>query len=427
MSYSINIKGKENPKDKQLVKLEMIFFQTGYARVSKVLNITGALKDWDNETQTFKSKSSDAAVRNKQLLDLKMQYLQVVEEWEAGGEPWSPVQWSHALDNAKASRLEAPKVVTVDKWMEDFIETSYKTERCKNGNIVGSFSHANNLKLMKNELDQFTVQKYGKSFSKYYFQDITELFVKDYSTFLQKKGLENGNNAGLCHKLRMLRGICSNANKEGIPGARVSQFLAVKEKLLWDETTPKTLPYEVFRKIENIDRSYFTVKEQFYLDLFLFSFYAGGMGDKDVCYLTWSCIQNDTLVYERMKTCKKAQMPLTDKAKAIIDRYKAQSYGKFVFPVLLEKHATEKQKILRIIAVQAQVNRLLERVRGIVGYKEKITWYSARGTFITKMLEEGYSPLVVAQFAGNSPQVIYKHYFKNTKFEEMRKSINELI
>ena len=35
--YSINIKGKVTSKDKKLVKQEMIFFQTGYNRVSKVL------------------------------------------------------------------------------------------------------------------------------------------------------------------------------------------------------------------------------------------------------------------------------------------------------------------------------------------------------------------------------------------------------
>lgn len=45
--YSINIKGKVTSKDKKLVKLEMIFFQTGYNRVSKVLNITGPIKDWE--------------------------------------------------------------------------------------------------------------------------------------------------------------------------------------------------------------------------------------------------------------------------------------------------------------------------------------------------------------------------------------------
>ena len=39
---TINIKGKANPKDSQLVKLELVFFKTDYARVSKVVNITGS-------------------------------------------------------------------------------------------------------------------------------------------------------------------------------------------------------------------------------------------------------------------------------------------------------------------------------------------------------------------------------------------------
>lgn len=39
--YTINIRGKQNPKDTKMVKLEIIFFKTGYARVPKVINITG--------------------------------------------------------------------------------------------------------------------------------------------------------------------------------------------------------------------------------------------------------------------------------------------------------------------------------------------------------------------------------------------------
>ena len=49
--YTINIRGKQNPKDTKMVKLEIIFFKTGYARVPKVINITGLLKDWDNSSE----------------------------------------------------------------------------------------------------------------------------------------------------------------------------------------------------------------------------------------------------------------------------------------------------------------------------------------------------------------------------------------
>lgn len=427
MSYSLNIKGKENAKDKQLVKLEMVFFQTGYARVSKVLDITGPFKDWDNETQTFKSKGAESAAKNKLLLEMKMQYLRVVEEWEAADEPWSPVQWSHSLDNVKVIRREEPKVITVDKWLQDYIETCRKTERVKNGNILTCSRNAKNLHYFRLQLDRFTNEKYGKSFSTYFFQDITEQFIKDYVSYLEKVGMEKGNKSGLCTKLRMLRGVCSNASKVDIPGAKISQFACVKEKMVWNNVIPKTIPYTVFQQIENIDRDYFTEEEQFYLDLYLFSFYAGGMGDKDVCYLTWECLNNGMLVYERMKTRKQAKMVLTDKALAIINKYKDKSYGNFVFPIFQAKHVTEKQKDSRVAFIQKKVNLILERVRGMVMYKEKITWYSARGTFITKMDEAGFSALTIAEFAGNSVQAIQKHYFKNTKQDEIRRTINNLI
>lgn len=39
--FTINIKGKPNPKDPKMVKLGMIIFKTGYARVTKVLSVSG--------------------------------------------------------------------------------------------------------------------------------------------------------------------------------------------------------------------------------------------------------------------------------------------------------------------------------------------------------------------------------------------------
>jgi len=90
--HTINIRGKQNPKDIKMVKLEMIFFKTGYARVPKVLNITGRLKDWDAQSQSFRPGSTEATAKNKLLLDLKTKYLHVADKWEIEGRNWSPVQ-----------------------------------------------------------------------------------------------------------------------------------------------------------------------------------------------------------------------------------------------------------------------------------------------------------------------------------------------
>ena len=67
--YTINIKGKSNPKDRKMVKLEMIFFKSGYARVPKVLEVTGLLKDWDAKSQSFRVGSFEATTKNKILFD----------------------------------------------------------------------------------------------------------------------------------------------------------------------------------------------------------------------------------------------------------------------------------------------------------------------------------------------------------------------
>ncbi len=81
--FTINLKGKLNPKDKNLVKLEMVLFKTGYTRVTKVLSIAGKLKEWDNKFQSFKSKTSESFKKNKSLSDLRLQYQNVAEEWDA--------------------------------------------------------------------------------------------------------------------------------------------------------------------------------------------------------------------------------------------------------------------------------------------------------------------------------------------------------
>ena len=66
--FTITIKGKQKTQNQELVKLEMILYKTGYARVTKVLNITGPFVDWDSQSQRFKSKGVDALNNMKIVL-----------------------------------------------------------------------------------------------------------------------------------------------------------------------------------------------------------------------------------------------------------------------------------------------------------------------------------------------------------------------
>ncbi|MFR9502667.1 MAG: hypothetical protein SNG90_08930 [Rikenellaceae bacterium] len=84
-----------------------------------------------------------------------------------------------------------------------------------------------------------------------------------------------------------------------------------------------------------------------------------------------------------------------------------------MLPVFSGKHQTEVQRNRRIQKVRDNVNAVLKKVQKIIKYKETITWYAARGTFISTMIAADINPIDVAAMAGNSPLTIYKYYYKN--------------
>lgn len=64
---------------------------------------------------------------------------------------------------------------------------------------------------MRRSLQAFTKAKYNKAFSSYFFQDINETFLTDYTFYVKEEGIKNGNKGGLTPKLRRLRAICNNS------------------------------------------------------------------------------------------------------------------------------------------------------------------------------------------------------------------------
>ena len=122
--YTINIKGKPYPKDPSMVKLEMIFFKTNYPRVTKVVNVTGLLADWDAMSQSFRVGSAEATAKNKLLFDLKTKYYHKADDWEIDGRNWSPVELSNAFDEAEQIQSEI-RIKSVLQ-MIDVLETRFR-------------------------------------------------------------------------------------------------------------------------------------------------------------------------------------------------------------------------------------------------------------------------------------------------------------
>lgn len=150
------------------------------------------------------------------------------------------------------------------------------------------------------------------------------------------------------------------------------------------------------------------MKEQSHLDLL--SYDTSGMANVDVCNLTWDSVQEDRIVYERIKFPKTAKPILLKKAKDIMNKYKGTGYENYVFLVFTRKHTTTVKKTTRVKQLSPRLSQTLAKACRMLRMKENTTWYSVRCSFISKMVNAGNDSYVVAEMVGDSPLTIYKHY-----------------
>ena len=157
MYCSITFKGRKDPQDPKMVKLEMIFYKTGYTRIPRVVSITGAYKCWNNETLSFESASSEYLKKNQLLLELKEKYMSVAERWEKEWRNFSVLQWADCFKPKEEEKAKQElKVLTVLKLINVRIEYFENHEKFKNGKLVKSVGTASMYKQFRTSLSAFT-------------------------------------------------------------------------------------------------------------------------------------------------------------------------------------------------------------------------------------------------------------------------------
>lgn len=417
MSFSVKAKGVQDKDRPDFVKISLVIFKTGYTRVYKVLPITGLWKNWDKATQSFMPKTADANISNALLSETLGRYIQQINLWERQDKNWTPKELKAEFSKTKEQLLKEV-VPTVEQMFQIKIQELQTHTRVKNGHLLTSSVYAKTHEKVLEYLKQFTKEKYGRSFSNYHFPDLDETFLDDYATYIQLDGMKKGNKNGIRTKLNVLYKIVQKAQKRGIQGASLEPFEITDDRFNEEEPNSKALDMSVIRALENLDPSLFTETELFYIDIFLFCFYTGGIAPIDAAYLTWNCIdvEKRKVTYERVKYPKIARPPFLPRAQKIAEKYRDRCCGDYVLPLFTRTDMTEMQRKSRMNYLSLQVSATLKRAMDVLGITvDNICWYSARGTYITMMLDRKYDPGIVAQHCGNSVLTIYKNYFKNLK------------
>ena len=161
-----------------------------------------------------------------------------------------------------------------------------------------------------------------------HFSEINQLWLKRYEVWLHNKGLAN-NTVGI--RFRTLRAIFNYAITKEVARREDYPFDKYKVSKLNEETAKHALSKTDITRIIRFKSSNRLL--QFPIDIFAFTYYAGGINFVDIANLTRANLMEDRLVYKRQKTGKLIRVPLTQKELAIetgldFAEYKVTEYTK---------------------------------------------------------------------------------------------------
>ncbi|GAB2542796.1 site-specific integrase [Spirosoma aerophilum] len=255
------------------------------------------------------------------------------------------------------------------------------------------------------------------------FEAVTVKFCNEWETKMRSEGVTE---VTLSLRFRTLRAILNKAIANGYSKATSYPFArnsSEKNKFQIGKFDTKTSKRAVskadIRKIDAYQPSkeegkYATLRNtqerlQVAKDIFLFSYYCGGINFVDIAALKWSNIGKDLdnkprLSYIRQKTGGKFTLLLITQSLAILERYRPQELlnTSYIFPILNSTlHKTPAQKHNRCSKIMGQVNVDLKTIGIAVGIETPLTTYVARHSFATALKRSGVTTGVISEAMGH--------------------------
>ena len=243
------------------------------------------------------------------------------------------------------------------------------------------------------------INKLKRFMPKLTFNEINYDFFSYYEIYLRNT-LKNKSNT-IAKSLKKIRLFINLAIRNGILASNPVSYYKIK-------TTSSNRAYLTIDELQKLEHL-FNNKEikpnmQETLHCFLFASYTG-LRFSDIRNLDYKNITDNCIQLVQSKTGTQVSIPLSDKAKRLIDQ---SHHSGRVFTVYSNMKTNEH---LKLIIDKAIINK-------------KVTFHSARHTFATISLNIGIPIEVVSKLLGHADiktTQIYAKLFEKTKFEQMEK------
>lgn len=272
------------------------------------------------------------------------------------------------------------------------------------------------------------------------FDRVTVRFCHEWEQALRATGIKE---ITLSLRFRTLRAVLNQAIAAGLMKASAYPFartVAEKHKLQvgkFDVSTAKrAISRDELRRLEDLEPT--TDRQRLAKDVFLFSFYCGGINFVDLGQLRWRDLSGvdeaglpQRLNYVRQKTGGKFSLRLLAPASAIVAAYHHLTYStlsSYVFPVLdLTKHVSPEQIKNRLHKILGQVNQDLKILGKLVGIDMPLTTYVARHSFATTLRQKGTITALISQAMGHKSEAVTAMYLDSFASEQVDAAFEGLL
>lgn len=245
------------------------------------------------------------------------------------------------------------------------------------------------------------------------FHEINHEFLNSYIKHLFSLG--NGPNT-INGNIKFIRTVWNTAYKQEKHDVHRSPFSAIK--------IPRKKVSKLALSIEEIDALRNTnisgSLDILSKDLFLASFFLGGIRFADICTLQIDNIQNGYLYYVMNKTGRQMRIPLVGQVLELIDKYSNRN-SKLLFPLLRDEALQfKKERLFQAISSKnAVINKSLKRVASACGIEKHITFHIARHSFAEVSRKSNVSIYDISKMMGHSSINITESYLSALDSESM--------
>jgi integrase len=330
-----------------------------------------------------------------------------------------------AIEGRKATRR-----VKLLAYCDELTETLKASGRAGNAIVYGD---------LRNQLAKFVRSEYEAE--DIAFERVTVGFCHEWEAALLATGAKQ---TTISNRFRTLRAVLNKAIATGAMKPEhypLARTVAEKHKFSvgkFDVSTAKrAVSRDDLRRLELLAPS--TERHRLAKEVFLFSFYAGGINFVDLAQLRWRDISGEApdtghpqrLNYVRQKTGGKFALRLLAPAAAIVAAFRPLTHAgpdSYVFPILDKaRHASPTQVNNRLHKVLGQVNQDLKELGILAGIATPLTTYVARHSMANTLRMSGAPTAVISQAMGHASEAVTAIYLDSFASELVDSAFDGLL